>query len=125
MLRILVIIYTNTIELQGESDFLRMSNKRILSFIELSEQEIESKTGTFLNPKTGYIWELSIKDGRLMVDVPNYSFEIAPLSNTKFRPVNPQINIEFEFEQDQNAPLLMRVYAKGMQRATFEAWHGA
>lgn len=101
-----------------------MSNedKTIPSFIELPEQEIESKSGIFLNPKTGYVWELSIKDGKLMVDVPNFSFQIAPLSSTKFRPVNTQINLEFEFEkQDQNAPLLMHVYAKGIQRATFEA----
>jgi type II secretory pathway component PulC len=101
-----------------------MSNedKTIFSFIKLPEQEIEGKTGVFLNPKTGHVWELSIKDGKLIVDVPNYSFQIAPLSNTKFTPLNSQVNIEFEFEkQGQNAPLLMHLYAKGIQRATFEA----
>lgn len=91
-------------------------------FIELPDQEISAKTGVFLNPATGMVWELFIKDGKLMVDVPNFSFQISPLSPTKFRPVNTLLNLEIEFEKShQNNPLLMHLYAKGRQRATFEA----
>ena len=86
-----------------------------------SEQEIKAKTGIFLNPETGQVWEVSIKEGKLLVDVPNFSFEISPASHTRFKPVHTQIDLEFEFEPCQNQPLLLHVYAKGIKRATFIA----
>lgn len=90
------------------------------SLIELIDQELETKTGVFLNPKTGNAWELYIKDGELMVEVPNFSFQISPSSKTRFRPVNPLINLEIEFEKpSQHRPLHMHIYAKGIRRATF------
>jgi hypothetical protein len=90
------------------------------SVIELVNQEVEVKTGVFLNPKTGNVWELYMRDGELMVEVPNYSFQISPLSATKFRPVNTLVNLEMEFEKpSQQRPLRMHVYAKGIKRATF------
>jgi hypothetical protein len=76
----------------------------------------------FLNPVTKTVWKLDIKDEKLIVNVPNFKFEIAPLSQSKFRPVNPVLDIELEFEKhDQNELLLMHLYAKGIKRATFEA----
>lgn len=90
-------------------------------FIELPEKEVEAKTGVFHNPATGAMWKLSRQNEKLMVDVPNFSFQIAPLSETKFLPVHALMKIEIEFEkQGHNQPLLMHLYAKGMKRATFE-----
>jgi len=86
-----------------------------------SEQEIKAKTGIFLNPATGAMWEVFIKEGKLLIDVPNFSFQISPLSHTRFRPVHTQIDLEFEFEPRQNQPLLLHIYAKGINRATFAA----
>ena len=95
-----------------------MSNS--FSLIELIDQELEAKTGVFLNPKTGNTWELYIQDGKLIIEVPNFSFQISPSSKTRFRPVNPLINLEIEFEK-QSFPrvLCMHIYAKGIRRATF------
>ncbi len=90
------------------------------SIIELFNQELEAKTGVFLNPKTGNAWSLYVKDRELMVEVPNFSFQISPLSVTKFRPVNTLVNLEIEFEKlSQHKSLRLHVYAKGTKRATF------
>lgn len=95
-----------------------MSNSS--SLIELIEQELEAKTGIFLNPRTGNTWELYTQDGELMVEVPNFSFRISPSSKTKFKPVNTLINLEIEFEKPiQHRTLCMHIYAKGIKRATF------
>ena len=90
------------------------------SVIELFNQELEAKTGIFLNPKTGNAWKLYMEEGELIVEVPNYSFQISPLSATKFRPVNTLVNLELEFEKpSQQGSLCMHLYAKGIKRATF------
>ena len=95
-----------------------MSNASNL--IELIDQELETKTGVFLNPKTGNAWELYIQDGELMLKVPNFSFQISPSSKNRFRPVNTLINLEIEFEKlSAFAYLHMHIYAKGIKRATF------
>jgi hypothetical protein len=74
-----------------------MSNS--FSLVELVNQELEAKTGVFLNPKTGNVWELYIKDGELIIEVPNFSFQISLASKTRFRPVNTLIDLEIEFEK--------------------------
>ena len=90
-------------------------------FIKLPEQEVEAKTGLFRNPATGAVWKLSRQNEQLIIDVPNFSFQIAPLSETKFLPVPASIKLEIEFEkQGNNQPLLMHLYAKGIKRATFQ-----
>jgi hypothetical protein len=94
------------------------------NFIELPGIEVSALTGVYLNPATGAVWELFIQDGKLLVDVPNCSFQMAPSSPTIFRPVNTLVNLEFEFEKPHphpNHPRLMHIYAKGIRRATFEA----
>lgn len=103
--------------------YLSMSYEKqiIFNFIELPEPELQGKTGIFVNPETESIWELSVQHGKLVVDVPNWRFQIAPLSATKFRPVNSLVNLEIEFEEkDQSNALLMHLYAKSVQKATFE-----
>ena len=75
----------------------------------------------FLNPQTGVAWKLYVKNRKLLVDVPNFSFELLPVSNTRFIPINTQVNLEFEFEKPPvKNHLLLHVYAKGIKRATFE-----
>jgi hypothetical protein len=95
-----------------------MNNLSIL--VETIDRELEFKTGIFLNPKTGNTWKLSVRNGELIVEVPNFSFQIYPSSPTRFRPVNTSINLEVEFEkQSQPKSLQMYIYAKGIKRATF------
>lgn len=90
------------------------------NLIELLDQKLESKPSVFLNPKTGNVWSLYMQDDKLMVEVPNFTFQIYPLSATKFRPVNTLVNLELEFEQPiQHRRLRLHVYAKEIKRATF------
>ena len=75
----------------------------------------------FLNSQTGVAWKLYVKNRKLLVDVPNFNFELLPVSNTRFIPINTQVNLEFEFEKPPvRNHLLLHVYAKGIKRATFE-----
>lgn len=94
-----------------------MSNS--CSLIELIEQ-VEARTGVFLNPETGNTWEVYMQDGELIIEVPNFSFQISPSSKTRFRPVDPLINLEIEFEKlSSDRALCMHIYTKGIRRATF------
>lgn len=91
-------------------------------FIELPEQELKDKTGVFRNPVIGTIYELSLKDGKLMVNLYDSSFQIAPLSKTQFRSVDGPADIDIRFEkQDQNESMLIHVTMEGEKPVTFEA----
>ena len=95
-----------------------MSNSS--SLIELIDQELETKIGVFLNPKTGSVWELYIQDRELILKVPRFSFQISLSRKSRFRPVNTLINLEIEFEKlSAFGYLNMHIYAKGRKRATF------
>jgi len=91
-------------------------------FIELPEEELKDKTGAFRDPVNGTICELSIKDGKLMANLFDMDFQIAPLSKTKFRSVDAPFDTNVIFEkQDQNKPLLVHVTVEGEKPVTFEA----
>lgn len=90
------------------------------SLIELVDRELKAKTGIFLNPKTGTAWELCIQEDKLIIEVPNFSFQVSPSSSNRFKPVNTLINLEIEFEKPTPPKSLkMHIYAKGIKRATF------
>lgn len=97
-------------------------DKTLLNLTKLPTNKILPKTGTFINSATGAVWKLLVRDGELTIDMPNFSFQISPVSGTRFKPVNTQINLELEFEKALSTnPLLLHIYAKGIKRATFEA----
>lgn len=88
----------------------------------LGNQKIEPEPIFLINRKTSTIWSLAFKQKQLIIDVPNFSFSIYSFSSTKFKPANPEMIIEIEFDEDDRYQnLLMHLYAKGIKRATFEA----
>lgn len=90
--------------------------------IVLQELKVADKIGYFCNVVTGTVWQLSIKDDKLIVDVPNFNFQLSPLNANKFKPVTTEINLDFEFEKcDRTNRWIMYIYAKGFKRATFES----
>lgn len=90
------------------------------NLVELIDRQLESKTGAFVNPKTGNTWQVYRKNEQLIIEVPNFSFQIYPFSPTRFKPVNTSMNIEIEFvKQNQPKSLQMDIYTKGIKRATF------
>lgn len=86
----------------------------------LTEQELQTMTGEFLNRVTGNVWKVYVKDAALMVEVPHFNFQLTPLSATRFKPVNSQVKMEVEFQTVAQG-CFMYVYAQGSERATFEA----
>ncbi len=117
-----VIATQNRNELSGEIISNSLPMIPTSKFTEILGFEVSVYTGIFLNRATETVWSLFIQSSKLMVDVPNFSFQLSPLSPTIFRPVNPAINLEFEFEKsNQNDSFLMHIYAKGIKRATFDA----
>ncbi len=49
-----------------------------VQLLEIPAAEMESKTGFYRNPKTGTIWELSVQDGKLIVEVNDTTFQLLP-----------------------------------------------
>jgi len=91
-------------------------------FIGLPKKELKDKVGTFRDPKTGAICELYLKDAKLMVNLFDTDFQIAPLSRTQFRSADAGFDTDVRFEkQDQKKPLLMHVEVEGEKPVTFEA----
>lgn len=91
-------------------------------FIELPEKELKSKIGTFKNLKTGSIAEVSIQEDKLMVNAAGYTFQISPVSSTRFWAVEAPFDIELEFERkEKDKPQVMHVYIEGRKPETYEA----
>ncbi|MDV2992332.1 MAG: hypothetical protein N4J56_001986 [Chroococcidiopsis sp. SAG 2025] len=88
----------------------------------IGNMKIEPEPTNLINRKTGAIWVLTFKQKYLKIDVPNFSFQIYSCSPTQFKPIDPEMKIDIEFDEDyQSQNLLMHLYAKGIRRATFEA----
>jgi CubicO group peptidase (beta-lactamase class C family) len=68
-------------------------------FVEIPSTELESKIGCYQNPKTGSIWELSVKDGKLTLEAFGDNFTLAPLSSNHFIAVDIPFDIDIEFEK--------------------------
>ncbi|MBE9016989.1 hypothetical protein IQ272_12770 [Chroococcidiopsidales cyanobacterium LEGE 13417] len=84
--------------------------------------KIEPEPTNLINRKTGAIWVLTFKQKHLTISVPNFSFPIYSCSPTQFKPIDPEMKIDIEFDEDErHQNLLMHLYAKGEKRATFEA----
>lgn len=90
------------------------------NLVEIISRQLESKAGIFVNPKTGNSQQVCIINEQIIIEVPNFSFQIYPSSPTRFKPVNTLMNIEIEFEKpNQPKSLQMDIYTKGVKRATF------
>jgi hypothetical protein len=88
----------------------------------IDQMKVEPAPTLLINRATDAIWQMAFRQEKLAIDVPNYSFQINSFTPTKFKPVNPEIKLEIEFEKDYHSQnLLMHLYAKGIKRASFEA----
>lgn len=86
----------------------------------LAEEELQAKAGLFVNRITGMVWNIHVKDAAIVVQVPpHFTFQLNPLSGTKFIPIDSQVKLEVEFET-VGQKCLMYVYTKNHDRATFE-----
>jgi CubicO group peptidase (beta-lactamase class C family) len=68
-------------------------------FVEIPSTELERKIGFYQNSKTGSIWELSVKDGKLILEDFGDNLTLAPLSSNHFIAVDIPFDIDIEFEK--------------------------
>lgn len=88
----------------------------------IDQMKVELEPTLLINRTTDALWKLAFRQEKLVIDVPNYSFQINSFTPTKFKPANSEIKLEIEFEKDYHSQnLLMHLYAKGIKRASFEA----
>jgi hypothetical protein len=88
----------------------------------IDQIKVEPEPILLINRMTNALWKLAFRQEKLTIDVPNYSFQINSFTPTKFKPANPEMKLEIEFEKDYYSQnLLMHLYAKGIKRASFEA----
>jgi len=91
-------------------------------FIQLSEQELNNKTGAFLDPILRRFWTLNIEDGKLAVSAINgMRFRIAPVSATEFREFQVPVRIDVRFEnRGEGERPLMRLSIDRQKSYVFE-----
>jgi CubicO group peptidase (beta-lactamase class C family) len=66
----------------------------------LSPADLRNRTGDFINPKTGTVLNLSLKDGKLTVSHPSgLVFQIVPTGEDRFRSVDAPVDLAFAFEE--------------------------
>jgi CubicO group peptidase (beta-lactamase class C family) len=106
---------------QFKEDVTQKEPPRKPDFIKLSEKELKEKTGAFRNPKTGTIWKIALKKGKLEVDTSRYRFFLSPLSKTEFLAVDAPVELAVEFlKPDESSPMLIRVRTGEGEPSPFE-----
>ncbi|MBD2682267.1 MULTISPECIES: serine hydrolase [Nostoc] len=88
---------------------------------EIPSVDLESKTGFYQNPKTGTVWELLVKDGKLSVEFAGMSFTLAPVSSNHFVIMDIPYNADVEFEEaGLDEPSHLYVCWEGKTRDVFQ-----
>jgi hypothetical protein len=88
---------------------------------EIPSVDLESKTGFYQNPKTGTVWELLVKDGKLSVEFAGMSFTLAPVSSNHFVIMDIPSNADVEFEEaGLDEPSHLYVCWEGKTRDVFQ-----
>jgi CubicO group peptidase (beta-lactamase class C family) len=91
-------------------------------YIQLSEQELKDKTGTYLDPIYRRFWTLEIEEGRLAVSAVNgMRFRIGPVSATEFREFQVPVRVDVRFEnRGEGARPLMHISIDRQKASVFE-----
>jgi CubicO group peptidase (beta-lactamase class C family) len=72
--------------------------------IELSVAELEIRTGFYYNSKSNGVWELEVKDGKLMVELWGLCFQLVPIDSNHFQSIGHQYydyDVEFPIDSDR------------------------
>jgi CubicO group peptidase (beta-lactamase class C family) len=82
--------------------------------------ELEKLTGFYRNPKTGTIWELSMQDGKLIVEVNDTKFQLVRTSSTHFRSDEVQLDIQVDFiPPSKSEPMSIQAQIEGGNPSKF------
>jgi hypothetical protein len=108
-----------------EHEFTEVITKpisRSVESINLSLAELETRTGFYHNPTTNSIWELEIKDEKLIAKVVEMYFQLIPIDATHFQSVDGVFNydIDIEFPGDPNQMIVKVDAGKGIEIFTLQ-----
>jgi CubicO group peptidase (beta-lactamase class C family) len=81
---------------------------RSVTSIDLPLTELQLRTGFYHNPTTGSIWELEIKDDKLMAKVVWMYFQLDPIDATHFQSIDNELDCDIEFP-DNSTQMIVKV----------------
>jgi CubicO group peptidase (beta-lactamase class C family) len=88
--------------------------------INLPLSELQLRTGFYHNPTTNSIWELEIKDEKLMARLAWMYFQLAPIDSNHFKSIDAVFNYDIEFP-DRSTQMIVKVDAgKGIEIFTLQ-----
>ena len=92
-------------------------------FIQLSEEKLKEKAGGYIQPNTGDIMRLFVREGKLYSRVTGQAYPLAAVSETEFRVLEVPTDIVLRFEkQSKGKSLLMHMYREGAEPETYESF---
>ena len=77
-------------------------------FIDLTAKELNERSGAYRNQVNGVIWRLSVKDGKLLAELPNSSIRFGAITANEFLSIGAPANVTLRFV-NQGRSMLMRV----------------
>ncbi|HZM87931.1 MAG TPA: serine hydrolase domain-containing protein [Blastocatellia bacterium] len=75
-------------------------------FIELSENELKEKAGAYRNTINGAIWKITVKDGKLVAEVPGSTIQFGAVSSAEFKSIGTPAEVTLRFEKQDRAQTL-------------------
>jgi CubicO group peptidase (beta-lactamase class C family) len=115
-------------DLYLEDKYTEAIPKLIPRSIQLSDlplAELQLRTGFYHNPTTNSIWDLEIKDEKLMAKVAGMYFKLAPINSNNFQSVDNQIDCDIEFPDDRTQMLVKVNTGKGIKIFTCQKMLGS
>jgi CubicO group peptidase (beta-lactamase class C family) len=93
---------------------------RSVESINLTLAELETRAGFYHNPITNSIWELEIKDEKLMAKLAWMYFQLVPIDATHFQSVDGAFDYDIEFPDDPNQMIVKVDAGKGIEFFTLQ-----
>ncbi|MFM2303486.1 MAG: hypothetical protein RLZZ135_895 [Cyanobacteriota bacterium] len=106
-----------------ENEFTEAISKptpRSVESINLSLAELETRTGFYHNPTTNSMWELEIKDEKLMAKLAWMYFQLVPIDATHFQSIDGAFDYDIEFPDDPNQMIVKVDAGKGIEIFTLQ-----
>jgi CubicO group peptidase (beta-lactamase class C family) len=90
-----------------------------IEYVTLPQSALEETTGSYRNPVTGTIWNVSVDESKLRVDVNNFTFHLNAVSDTEFKGVTDFFSVDVELEQLDDGTAIHAVFDDG-ETASYE-----
>jgi CubicO group peptidase (beta-lactamase class C family) len=93
---------------------------RSIQSIDLPLAELQLRTGFYHNLTTGSIWELEIKDEKLMAKLAWMYFQLAAIDSTHFQSIDNEFDYDIEFSENSTQMIVKVDPGNGVKIYTLE-----